>query len=77
MSLVARFRKDADAAVSARGIIGIGVSILVLAAFLPAAFDSFFNASTDGWSTAAAVLWPVIPLVVLAALLLAFLGRDD
>ena len=69
-------RGENPMAIDSKTLIGIGVSIIVLAAFLPTAMDTFFNVSTTSWSTGAAALWPVIPLVVLAAIVLQYLkGR--
>lgn len=67
---------DNRALASINTIIMIGLSLYVLSAILPGAFDNFFNTSTASWDSGTASLWVIIPLVVVVAVLLAYLPRD-
>jgi hypothetical protein len=49
---------DADKA------IGVALLVYILAAIVPGAFSSFFDADTTGWSTGVVALWLLIPLFV-------------
>ena len=58
-----------------QSIVIIAVGILVGSAILPTAFDNWFGANTTTWDAATASLWPLIPLGVVVALVILYMGR--
>ena len=63
---------------SPAAVIGIGIAIYVLAAIIPSAISSFFNASTVGWTASAVALWGIIPIVIIALLVFKFVpGKGE
>lgn len=59
-------------------IMGVALAIFFVAAVIPAAISSFFNASTEGWSASTVALWALIPLAIIGLLILHFIpgGRE-
>lgn len=53
-------------------IIGLAISVIIVAAVLPSALSTLFNVNTSTWSTGAAALWDALPLVIIAAVVIAY-----
>lgn len=53
-------------------IIGLAISVIVMAAVLPSALTTLFDTNTTGWSTGAVALWDALPLVIIAAIVVAY-----
>ena len=66
-----------EASMDIKTIIFLGIGIYVLAAVLPGALTAFFNASTTGWDTGTVALWGIVPLVVIVAVVLAYIKSAD
>ena len=62
-------------AVTPNEIIGIAIAILVMAAILPTALTSFFDANTTGWDSATVLLWGIVPLIVIAVIVMKWYGK--
>ena len=52
--------------------IGLSISVIVMASVLPEALTTLFNVSTTGWSSGAVALWNALPLIIIAAVVLAY-----
>ena len=65
--------KDNDkAAMTPNAVIGLAISVLIVAAVLPDAISALFNVSTVGWSTGTVAIWNVLPLIIIAAIALSY-----
>jgi hypothetical protein len=72
-----QMRIDEKGDMSPNAIIGLAISVIVMAAVLPSALTSLFNTSTAGWSTGAVALWTALPLVIIAAVVVAYYSRKQ
>lgn len=57
---------------NARSIFLLGIGVYFLAAILPAAITTFFNADTSGWDAGTAALWAIIPLAIIGLLVMKY-----
>jgi len=53
-------------------IIGLAISVIVLASVLPDAMTTLFAVNTSTWSSGAVALWNALPLIIMAAVILAY-----
>ena len=67
-----QMRIDDKGDMSPNKIIGLAISVIVMASVLPEALSTLFNVSTAGWSTGAVALWDALPLIIIAAVVLAY-----
>lgn len=67
-----QMRIDEKGDMSPNKIIGLAISVIVMASVLPEALSTLFNVSTAGWSTGAVALWDALPLIIIAAVVLAY-----
>lgn len=55
-------------------VVGLVVAGLMAAFLLPIAIEEIANVSTTGWSDGAASLWQVLPIMIVLAIFLFFVG---
>lgn len=55
-------------------VVGLVVAGLMAAFLLPIAIEQIANTSTSGWSDGAASLWGVLPIMIVLAIFLFFVG---
>ena len=55
-------------------VVGLVVAGLMAAFLLPIAIDEISNVTTTGWSDGAASLWSVLPIMIVLAIFLFFVG---
>lgn len=55
-------------------VIGIFVSLILVAATFPTAFNQIFSANTSGWTASTVSLWQLIPLIGSLAVVLLLVG---
>jgi hypothetical protein len=53
-------------------IIGLAISVIVASSVLPDAIATLFAVNTTEWSSGAAALWDALPLIIIAAIVLAY-----
>jgi len=55
-------------------VIGIFVSLILVAATFPTAFQQIFTANTSGWTASTVSLWQLIPLIGALSVVLLLVG---
>lgn len=60
-----------------RLVIGLSIALLLASALLPPAIDTFSAVDTSGWDSGVAAIWPLIPLLGIAAIALFFWRRSS
>jgi len=69
-----RFTEDVRAELEVKNIISLALGIIVLAAVLPVAFDTFYTANTTAWSTSVISLWALVPLFAIIGVIVALVA---
>lgn len=72
MSGTARGQADASGAVNL--VVALVVGGLMAAFLLPIAIDEIANVDTSGWDGGAAALWGILPVMIVLAVFLFFVG---
>jgi hypothetical protein len=70
-----KMQENDNGEMSPNAIIGLAISVIVMAAVLPSALTTLFNTTTAVWSTGAVALWTALPLVIIAAVVVAYYSR--
>jgi len=55
-------------------VIGVFVSLILVAATFPTAFQQIFTANTSGWTSSTVSLWQLIPLIGALSVVLLLVG---
>lgn len=71
-----KMQRDENGEMSPNKIIGLAISVIILAAVLPSALSTLFNTSTAGWSTGAVAMWDALPIIIIAAIVLAYYAKQ-
>lgn len=58
-------------------VIGVAVAALIVAIIIPVAFSQFFSTVTTSWDDQTILIWGIIPVIVILAVVLAFLNKAD
>lgn len=67
-----QIRSDEKGDMSPNKIIGLAISVILVSAVLPSALTTLFDVNTTTWGAGAAALWDALPLVIIAAVVLAY-----
>lgn len=67
-----KMKTDDKGTMTPNAIIGMAISVLIVAAVLPDAITALFNVSTAGWSSGTVAIWNVLPLVIIAAIVISY-----
>lgn len=55
-----------------KSVVGIAVTIILIAALVPVALNQFFGADTTTWDASSVALWALIPIFVIIALFMRY-----
>jgi len=61
--------------IGTNAIVGLAIAVVVAAYMLPTAITAWFAANTTTWDTGSSSMWSVVPIVILAAIVIGFVGR--
>lgn len=64
------FRNHEDGMMSTGAIIGLVISVVILAALLPTAMSAINDANTTGWDASQTAIWGILGLIILAVVVM-------
>ncbi len=71
--LAYRLALNEDGQINIQSIIMLGISAIIIAAFIPTAIDSLATADTTGWGSTDVAIYGIIGTVILIVIILGFL----